>query len=276
MPDRTSASTSHQSPGFSSLNSTLPPRATFRWHRLAHPLGLAQTGDADLGMHLAPVHIACMGIEKIIPRASDLSVFLRLLARSATGQPVTIYSSHMHRPRPGSEMHIVLVDNGRSAHLAREKFRNGLKCIRCGACMNTCPVYRRSGGHSYRATLPGPIGAILNPGFDLDGYGDLPFASTLCGSCSDVCPVKIDIHDQLFYWRQHVKEGKGTVGAKLVSFGMLRSSMFRWAASVGSSLARFMPGPASKWLANRDLPPRPEKSLKKLLRERDLRKGRKP
>ncbi|HVX62709.1 MAG TPA: LUD domain-containing protein, partial [Pirellulales bacterium] len=116
-------------------------------------------GNADLGVSLPKLHIACMGVEKIIPRAKDLAVFLRLLARSATGQPITTYSSHFHGPRPGGELHIVLVDNGRSEILASDDFRRSLNCIRCGACMNTCPVYRRSGGHSYAATVPGPIGS---------------------------------------------------------------------------------------------------------------------
>lgn len=165
-------------------------------------------GNADMGVHLADVHIACMGIEKIIPQRKHLGVFLRLLARSATGQPITTYSSHFKKPRPGQEVHIVLVDNGRSAQLGREDFRNSLKCIRCGACMNTCPVYRRSGGHSYHNAVAGPIGSILAPNFDMKKNADLPFASTLCGSCSNVCPVKINIHEQLYKWRQVlVKEG---------------------------------------------------------------------
>ena len=121
-------------------------------------------GNADLGVQLADVHIACMGIEKIIPQRKHLGIFLRLLARSATGQPITTYSSHFKKPRAGQEMHLVLVDNGRSERLKSEDFRNALKCIRCGACMNTCPVYRRSGGHSYHYAIAGPIGSILAPG----------------------------------------------------------------------------------------------------------------
>lgn len=159
-------------------------------------------GNADMGSHLAPVHIACMGIEKIIPKEEHLGVFLRLLARSATGQPITTYSSHFNRPAEGHEMHIVIVDNGRTEQLSREDFRSSLHCIRCGACMNTCPIYRRSGGHSYDATIPGPIGSILSPGKDLTKHSSLPFASSLCGSCSNVCPVKINIHEQLYRWRQ--------------------------------------------------------------------------
>lgn len=174
-------------------------------------------GNADMGVHLAPVHIACVGIEKLIPRLSDLGVYLRLLARSALGQPITIYSSHFRTPAPGQELHVVLVDNGRSAHLGRTDYYKALKCIRCGACLNTCPVYRRSGGYSYEYTLPGPIGSILAPGRELDKHSSLPFASSLCGSCSDVCPVKIDIHQQLYKWRQVVvKEGKVSLSKRFV------------------------------------------------------------
>ncbi|MCH7409365.1 lactate utilization protein [Belliella sp. DSM 111904] len=172
-------------------------------------------GNADMGVHLADVHIACMGIEKIIPRRKDLGVFLRLLARSATGQPITNYNSHFRSPSPGKELHVVLVDNGRTKQLAREKFKNSLKCIRCGACMNTCPIYRRSGGYSYGSVVPGPIGSILSPGLDIKKHSTLPFASTLCGSCSDVCPVKINIHEQLYEWRQEIAKNQGLNVKKL-------------------------------------------------------------
>jgi L-lactate dehydrogenase complex protein LldF len=171
-------------------------------------------GNADMGAHLADVHIACMGIEKLIPQRRHLGVFLRLLARSATGQPITTYSSHFRKPRPGQELHIVLVDNGRSTHLGRKDFRNSLKCIRCAACFNTCPVYRRSGGHSYHTAVAGPIGSILSPNLDRKKYADLPFASTLCGSCSNVCPVKIDIHEQLYKWRQVIVQEGNAPAAK--------------------------------------------------------------
>lgn len=174
-------------------------------------------GNADMGVHLAKVHIACMGIEKIIPKEKHLGVFLRLLARSATGQPITTYSSHFNKPDDGKEMHIVIVDNGRTEQLGREDFRASLHCIRCGACMNTCPIYRRSGGHSYDYAIPGPIGSILSPGKDMKKHSSLPFASTLCGSCSNVCPVKINIHEQLYKWRQViVKEQKQPVVKKTV------------------------------------------------------------
>jgi len=158
-------------------------------------------GNADLGMHSAPIHIACVGIEKVISTKDDLGVLLRLLARSATGQPVSSYTAHVASPKPGGAMHVVLVDNGRTARLADPVMRSALHCIRCGACLNTCPVYRRSGGYSYGHVIQGPIGAILAPAVSLEAYSSLPFASTLCGSCADVCPVKIDIPAQLLAWR---------------------------------------------------------------------------
>ncbi len=159
-------------------------------------------GNADMGVNAAPLHISSMGIEKLIPKQEHLGVFLRLLARSATGQPITTYSSHFKSPAPNKETNIVIVDNRRTQLLGKQTFRSSLQCIRCGACMNTCPVYRRSGGHSYGYTIPGPIGSILSPGKNIEKYISLPFASTLCGSCTDVCPVKIDIHKQLYNWRQ--------------------------------------------------------------------------
>ncbi|QDT36229.1 lactate utilization protein B [Stratiformator vulcanicus] len=162
-------------------------------------------GNADLGASLPKVHIASMGLEKLIPRASDLAVFTRLLARSATGQPITTYTSHFHGPVEGGELHIILVDNGRSEIASDPLYKEALKCIRCGACMNTCPVYRRSGGHSYGTTVPGPIGSVLNPLMDAKSHADLPNACSLCGSCTDVCPVKIPLHHQLLAFRKEIK-----------------------------------------------------------------------
>jgi L-lactate dehydrogenase complex protein LldF len=177
-------------------------------------------GNADIGAAVPPLHIASIGIEKLIPRVEDMGVFLRLLARSAEGAPLTQYSSHFTGPRKGGELHIVLVDNGRSRRLGMPDFWHSLKCIRCGACMNTCPVYRRSGGLAYGATYSGPIGVILDPTFDEFKYSELPFHSTLCGSCSDVCPVKIDISDQIFKWRR-VMAKKGYLPlAKRLSFAV--------------------------------------------------------
>ncbi|MCX8252569.1 Lactate utilization protein B [Beijerinckiaceae bacterium RH AL1] len=159
-------------------------------------------GNADLSANTPNLHIASVGIEKLIPRVSDLAVFIRLLSRSALGSPITQYTSHFKAPRKGAEMHIVLVDNGRSARLGMEKFWTSLKCIRCGACMNTCPVYRRSGGLSYGFTYAGPIGLVIDPTFDKHRFSNLPFASTLNGSCTNVCPTKINLHEQIYAWRE--------------------------------------------------------------------------
>jgi L-lactate dehydrogenase complex protein LldF len=161
-------------------------------------------GNADLSANVPKLHIVSIGIEKIIPRLDDLAVFVRLLSRSALGSPITQYTSHFRGPRQGGEMHFVLVDNGRSERLGLDEFWTSLKCIRCGACMNTCPVYRRSGGLSYGATYSGPIGLIIDPTFNARKYSNLPFASTLNGSCSNVCPVKINIHEQIYAWRREL------------------------------------------------------------------------
>lgn len=227
-------------------------------------------GNADMGTHLADVHIACMGIEKIIPQRKHLGVFLRLLARSATGQPITTYSSHFKKPNKDQQLHIVLVDNGRSVQLGREDFRNSLKCIRCGACFNTCPVYRRSGGHSYHTAIAGPIGSILAPNFDMKENADLPFASTLCGSCTNVCPVKIDIHNQLYKWRQVLTdEGYSpktkTVAMKLMAFVLSNPRVFNFGGKAGRWVMRYFPflvnNKLNPWYKNRDMPAPPKQSF---------------
>ena len=228
-------------------------------------------GNADMGAHLADVHIACMGFEKILPKREHLSVFLRLLARSATGQPITTYSSHFKKPRDGQEMHIVIVDNGRSTQLGRADFRNSLKCIRCAACFNTCPVYRRSGGHSYHTAVAGPIGSILAPNLDMTKNADLPFASTLCGSCSNVCPVKIDIHDQLYKWRQVlVQEGHAPLSKKLMMQGMTftlsHPKVYQMGGKMGRWVMRNVPfmvnNGMNPWFLQRDMPEPPKQSFR--------------
>ena len=163
-------------------------------------------GNADLSANVPNLHVASIGIEKIVPKLSDMGVFIRLLSRSALGSPITQYTSHFRAPKQDGEMHIVLVDNGRSKRLGEDRFWSSLKCIRCGACMNTCPVFRRSGGLSYGATYTGPLGLILDPSIDAYRYSNLPFASTLNGSCTNVCPVKINIHEQIFEWRRVLAE----------------------------------------------------------------------
>lgn len=227
-------------------------------------------GNADLGVQLADVHIACMGIEKIVPQRKHLGVFLRLLARSATGQPVTTYSSHFRKPRPGQEMHIVLVDNGRSTRLQQDSFRNALKCIRCGACMNTCPVYRRSGGHSYHYAIAGPIGSILAPALDMKQHADLPFASTLCGSCTNVCPVKINIHEQLYQWRQVLARegyagGGKKAGLQVMAAVLSRPAVYNFAGSIGRWFMRHLPAVVNNrlnpWYKQREMPAPPTQSF---------------
>ncbi len=228
-------------------------------------------GNADLGMALAPLHIASIGIEKLIPSVRDLGVFIRLLTRSATGQPQTVYTSHVQGPRAGQALHVVLVDNGRSAQLARRDFWRSLKCIRCGACMNTCPIYRRSGGHSYGSTVPGPIGSVLTPGLDLAKYASLPFASTLCGSCTAVCPVKIDLDAQLYRWRQlvvdagHVGRVK-RIGMKLLARVIASPALFRIGGRFARMALRLLPAGLARrmsgaWGEHRLLPSPPRESF---------------
>ncbi len=230
-------------------------------------------GNADMGTSLPPIHIACMGVEKLVPRARDLGVFTRLLARSGTGQPVTTYTTHFHGPMRGGELHVVIVDNGRSAILGQEPFRRSLTCIRCGACMNTCPVFRRSGGYSYGYTVPGPIGSILAPQRDADAYRTLPFASSLCGSCSDVCPVKVDIHHELLAFRRELVARKAVPFAKrfpmkALGFVLRRPWAYRLAGRLARALGR-MPrpiayGPWNAWGRQRELPPMPRESFRDL------------
>ncbi len=230
-------------------------------------------GNADLGMSLPPLHVACVGIEKLIPRMDDLSVFLRLLARSATGQPISSYTSVVTGPRPGAELHVVLVDNGRSALLADESHRRSLACIRCGACLNTCPVYRRAGGHAYPGPIPGPIGAVLAPAMR-PGDASLAQASSLCGSCTAVCPVGIDLHDQLLAWRRGPGRPRGleALATRLAAGVVARPRLFRLVGGLARRawplLGRRFPGnPVGGWLRTRELPPHPGKSFAARWRE---------
>jgi len=228
-------------------------------------------GNADLGTSLPPLHIACMGVEKLVPSPRELAVFLRLLARSATGQPITTYTSHFHGPRPGAQMHVVILDHGRSRILARDEYRNSLKCIRCAACMNTCPVYRRSGGHSYGVTVAGPIGSVLAPHVDAKKHADLPFASSLCGSCTDVCPVRIDLHHQLLAWRGELAS-RGLVPLRKRLVSKLSAWMLArtWAYRIFGKLLRvFAPRVPNPWTRQRDLPEMPRESFRAQWRKRE-------
>lgn len=236
-------------------------------------------GNADMGVHSAPVQIHCMGIEKIIPKMEHLGIFTRLLARNATGQPITTYTSHYMTPKVNGEMHIIIVDNGRTERLASRDYRDALKCIRCGACMNTCPVYRRSGGHSYGFTIPGPIGTILAP-HSVPGkilYKDLPAASSLCMSCSNVCPVKIGIHEQIYKLRQElIRKGYGSfvkrVILKISGFVFAKPVLYDISGKMVRTALRIVPGfliysRLNTWGLERELPAVPAQSFKEWYRQ---------
>jgi L-lactate dehydrogenase complex protein LldF len=174
---------------------------------------LENEGNIRLTTSLPKTHIALMGIEKVIPRFVDLEVFLKLLPRSGTGQHLTTYQSLITGTKRNAdgegpdELHIVLLDNGRSRMLAHPTTRQTLACIRCGACLNACPVYQQIGGHAYGSVYPGPIGAVITPQlFGLAKAAQLPFASSLCGACREVCPVKIDIPELLLHLRAEIKQ----------------------------------------------------------------------
>ena len=159
-----------------------------------------------MGAHLPDLHIAVMGMEKLVPDADSAALLMRMLARNATGQPSTSYNSIFGAPRPGAELHVVIVDNGRSRRMADRRHAEIYKCIRCGACINTCPVYRRGGGHSYDYFIPGPIGLAIagdNPEANSEAW-----ACTLNGSCNNVCPVKVPLRETIAYHREQLAQQK--------------------------------------------------------------------
>ena len=172
-------------------------------------------GNGRMCTSMPRVHVAIAGMEKIIPSVDDLGLFLRLLIRSATGQRISTYVTTVTGPRMADdedgpdEFHLVLVDNGRSRMLADPQLREALNCVRCGACLNACPVYRKVGGHAYGWVYPGPIGAIVSPMLtSLSDARDLPFASSLCGACREACPVKIDIPRMLLHPQKRAQRGQ--------------------------------------------------------------------
>lgn len=243
-------------------------------------------GNARLATSVPRIHIAIAGIEKLIPRAQDLAVFLKLLARSATGQLLSVYTSFLSGPRRAGEIdgpdefYVVLLDNGRTRLLANAERRQSLYCIRCGACLNTCPVYRKIGGHSFPWVYSGPIGAILTPQFmGVSKEPGLPFASSLCGACAEVCPVKIDIPKVLLDLRSEVVERRAATKQRRLEKWAFR--IFAWlarhprayemaarfAVSLASSGA-FHVGPLRAWLSERDLPPPPPRTFRQLWRQR--------
>jgi L-lactate dehydrogenase complex protein LldF len=238
-------------------------------------------GNIRFSTTAPPVHVALVGIEKIIPRLADLAVFLRLLGRSGTGQKLTVYTSLLTGPRrPGEDgpiqMHVVLVDNGRIRMLASEKMREALYCIRCGGCLNVCPVFRKIGGHAYGSAYSGPIGALITPQLrGLEKARELPFVSSLCAACRDVCPVKINIPDLLLHLRAEAQKQTpaprppGSLISEKTAMRLWAWAMERPCAySLGGRLARLgqrlfarqgwirrIPVfPLSRWTEGRDLP----------------------
>jgi len=250
-------------------------------------------GNIRLTTTLPKIHVAIAGIEKMIPRAQDLAVFLKLLGRSGTGQALTVYTSFLAGPRRAAEidgpdeLYIVLLDNGRTRLLADRQKRQSLYCIRCGACLNHCPVYRKIGGHNYPWVYSGPIGAILTPqymGVEHDPW--LPFASSLCGACGEVCPVKIEIPKLLLDLRAEIhaaeaRRGRGRLerlGFRVWAWVMRHPRIYELAGLMASAVlpgdhwfrrapALLNYGPLRAWLSQRDLPP-VGKSFRQLWRER--------
>jgi L-lactate dehydrogenase complex protein LldF len=247
-------------------------------------------GNARLTTTAPKVHIVVAGIEKVIPRAQDLATFLKLLARSATGQLLSVYTSFLSGARrPGEidgpdEFFVILLDNGRTRLLPDRAKRQTLYCIRCGACLNACPVYRKIGGHSFPWVYSGPIGAILTPQFmGVSHEPGLPFASSLCGACGEVCPVKIDIPKILLDLRSDVKKAEARDGQnrleklafRAFAWLMTHPRLYEMAGRIAASVApagdgkwiSSVPAPMSlppvrAWLSQRDLPPPPARSFR--------------
>ncbi|PKB62660.1 MAG: iron-sulfur cluster-binding protein [SAR202 cluster bacterium Io17-Chloro-G1] len=198
-------------------------------------------GNGRMCTSMPKIHVAITGMEKVVPSIEDLGLFLRLLIRSATGQRISSYVTTVTGPRGEDEVdgpeefHLVIVDNGRSKMLADPNLREALYCLRCGACLNACPVYRKVGGHAYGWVYPGPIGAIVSPMLtNLSEAKDLPYASTLCGACKEACPVKINIPRMLLYLRKELTQGETYPEHKSIS--MTESTAVKgWRASVSSS-----------------------------------------
>jgi L-lactate dehydrogenase complex protein LldF len=238
-------------------------------------------GNGRMCLTMPETLISIVGIEKLLPSFADLEVFMQLLPRSSTGERMNPYTSVWTGAREGDgpkDVHVILLDNGRTGVLADEVGRQALSCIRCSACLNVCPVYERTGGHAYGHVYPGPIGAILAPQLEPGRHDDLPYASSLCGACYEVCPVKIDIPEVLVHLRQrgpHQAGEQAAMGAAKAV--MARPALWRAAlraARFGSmpwrrkGFLRRLPWPGSRWTVSRDLPVPPKEDFRDWWKER--------
>nr|WP_055510233.1 lactate utilization protein B [Nonomuraea pusilla] len=232
---------------------------------------LESEGNGRMCLTLPRTLISVVGIEKLLPTWRDLEVFLQLLPRSSTGERMNPYTSMWTGSVEGQDFHLVLLDNGRTGVLADEVGRQALRCIRCSACLNVCPVYERAGGHAYGSVYPGPIGAILTPqlrGMSSDLDASLPFASSLCGACYDVCPVAIDIPEVLVDLRAKAPHGAAErAGMKAAGWVLNSERRLGAAQRLASRMRRFvpkrrLPGPLAAWTDTRDVPDIPEESFR--------------
>lgn len=237
-------------------------------------------GNGLMSMAFPKIHIVVAGIEKIIPSLSDLELFWPLLASYGTGQHMTVYNSVISGPRANGEtdgpdeMYVVLLNNQRTEVLKKERQRIALSCIRCGACLNACPVYRNIGGHAYNTIYTGPIGSVISPYMNgMANYKHLSFASTLCGVCTEVCPVKIPLHMLLLLNRNDaVKEGYVAGGEKRTMWGMKKLMLKRKGMDMGGFGVRnyiYKKAITGKWGPRRDLPPLAKKSFNTLWKEKE-------
>jgi L-lactate dehydrogenase complex protein LldF len=232
-------------------------------------------GNGRMCVTLPRTLIMVMGLEKLVPRWRDLEVFLQLLPRSSTGERMNPYTSMWTGSTEGQEFHLILLDNGRTATLADPRGRDALRCIRCSACLNVCPVYTRTGGHAYGSVYPGPIGAVLSP--QLTGVAanaSLPFASSLCGACYEVCPVAIDIPTMLVHLRSEAVDSArrrrlSPERSLMAATAWTMADSERWtralrAGRLGRLAARrrALPPPLSAWVAARDLPEPPRETFR--------------
>lgn len=236
-------------------------------------------GNARLTTALPKIHVALIGIEKVVPRLADLALFLPMLATAGTGQHLTCYNSMYGGPRqPGEidgpeEFHVVFLDNHRTRLLADAEQRDALHCIRCGACLNVCPIFKNIGGHAYGTTYQGPIGSVITPHFrGLQSFKHLSGASSLCGACTETCPVKIDIHHHLLHNRRNAAAQKAVWWEKLMWFGfvqmMNRPALMRLALRLAPLAQRLHPivlgtplDPMQAWTRTREFPEAAEESF---------------